>query len=109
MTTPLSQSKIIAELVVRMDAMEAQQAATAKAAGETAALVKEIHDVLMNHQPGQEGSFMDRATTLLLNVESGGRLFGWVVSAGKFVVAVGVIIAGVTATIKFGLWPEGKP
>jgi hypothetical protein len=107
-TTPLAQSKVIHTLAVRMDAMEAQQAATAKAAKATADMVKEIHDVLMKHQPGQEGSFMDRATVLLLNVESGERLVGWIIAIGKVAVAIAAIVGIWVSAVKFGIWPEGK-
>lgn len=109
---PLAQSRIVADLAVRMAAMELQQAATAKAANETTGLVKEIHDCLMKQQPGHDGSFMDRATTLLLNVESGERVMGWVIAVGKLVIAMGVIFSVIVAVIaagKVGIWPEGKP
>ena len=100
-TTPLAQSKVMHTLAVRMDAMEAQQAATAN-------MVKEIHDALMKRTPGHDTSFLDRATELLLNVESGSRLFNWVLGAGKIVIAVGAIVAAWVALVKFGITGGGK-
>ena len=103
MSTPLSQAKIIADLAQRLDAMEMQQIAMHKAQDQTSLLVKEIYDALMKQQPGQEGSFLDRATNLLINVESGSRMFGFLIGVAKVVIAVGALIAAWFAAVKFGL------
>ena len=108
-TTPLALSKAMHTLAIRVDAMEAQQAATAKAAKITADMVQEIHDALMKRTPGHDASFLDRATELLLNVESGSRLFNWVLGAGKIVIAIGAIVAAWVALVKFGIAGDGKP
>jgi hypothetical protein len=107
MTTPLTQTKIIADLAQRMDAMEMQQIAMAKSARETSDLVKEIYDALMKEQPGQDGSFLDRATTLLLNVESGSRLLSFLIGTSKLVIACGTLVAAWVAAVKFGLFHGG--
>lgn len=97
------QRMVAADLVTRVATMEAQIVAAAKASKETADMVKDLHDCLMKQQPGHDGSFMDRATTLLLNVESGSRLFKMVILVGKVAGAIGAIAVAWVAMVKFGI------
>lgn len=109
MASPLSQAKVIAELASRIDKMELQQEQTARAAKATAekvdavaAQVQKIYDALMAPQPGYDKrSFLDRATELLLDVESSSRVFAFVVATGKIILAVGALIGAGAAGVAF--------
>lgn len=65
--------------------------------------VQTLREALMGIAPGQDRSFIDRTTRLVQQVESGGWFFNGLIGTAKVVIAIGAIIGGWYAAVRFGL------
>lgn len=91
-------SALVAEMAaVKEDVSEAKRMAT-----ETHDMVQAIHGKLLQTQPGQRQSLLDRMASVTIDIESGKR-------TGQIVVALVGFALAVAAVLKWGQWPPGKP
>lgn len=97
-------AKEVADLKVRVDSLEEAAKAVKATAEQTNKRVTELYTALMVPEPGEEYGLLHRTAKVATAIESGERVAGWAVRIASVLAAIGVI----AASIKVGIWPEGK-
>ena len=65
-------------------------------------LVSDLHAALMEPQAGYDRSLLDRMAAVTISIESGDRTLKTVVKFAQIVGAIGVIVGGFYAAVRFG-------
>lgn len=86
-------------LTDRMDAADRDRAATLR-------MVAEMHNALMQPQPGHTASLLERMAQVTIAAETGKAAGERVIWWAKVFAAVGAIVSGFYAAVKFGHPPK---
>ena len=69
---------------------------------ETHKLVRDLHKALMEPQAGYSSSLLDRMASVTISIESGDRTLKTIVKFAQIVAAIGIIVGGFYAAVRFG-------
>ncbi|MFN7224427.1 MAG: hypothetical protein ACK4MS_10450 [Paracoccaceae bacterium] len=94
-------AKELAEVRSAANAAKVASESATKTAGETHDMVQSIHNKLMQPQPGQKLSLLDRMASVTIDIESGKR-------TGQIIMALVGFAIAVAALLKWGHLPSGK-